>query len=54
MKKVLVKVIKECELGIVGFEKSLPYLLAHELVKAGYCEFVIEEPKTKTPKAPKK
>ena len=54
MKKVLVKVIKECELGVVGFEKSLPYLLAQELVKQGYCDFVIEEPKTKTPKAPKK
>ena len=54
MKNVLVKVIKECELGVVGFEKSLPYLLAQELVKAGYCEFLIEEPKIKTPKAPKK
>jgi hypothetical protein len=53
MKKVLVKVIKECELGIVGFEKSLPYLLAEELVKAGYCDFVIEESKAKQ-KATKK
>jgi hypothetical protein len=53
MKKVLVKVIKECELGIVGFEKSLPYLLAEELVKSGYCDFVIEESKSKQ-KAPKK
>jgi DUF1009 family protein len=53
MKKVLVKVIKECELGIVGFEKSLPYLLAQELVKQGFVEFVIEVKEEVKPKAKK-
>jgi hypothetical protein len=54
---VQVRVIQDCELGLVGFEKSLPYLLAHDLVKQGFVEFVnevVEEVKPKAKRTPKK
>jgi hypothetical protein len=54
---VQVRVIQDCELGSVGFEKALPYLLAHDLVKQGFVEFVnevVEVVKPKAKRTPKK